>query len=235
MMWDIALMKFCLITKQTSLSWSAGLNKPHIFMLSALTKARIWTQKTPNPLEISLASAASKGNFPFSPSVPLLWACIWLFSLPQTQSSRFPVTFLHFVRPQGNHVDHGALPCASPLSRSCCAFSSLIPQRHLFILCVCVCVFSWRKNSGSPPISMKFHRRDFPFCSAGCSPQKFEWCHHFEGASLFSGPYSEKCPSSLVSQGLLLHILSWVLFPLVKMAILNNRIPYPAHADTWKP
>lgn len=144
MMWDIALMKFCLITKQTSLSWSAGLNKPHIFMLSALTKARIWTQKTPNPLEISLASAASKGSFPFSPSVPLLWACIWLFSLPQTQSSRFPVTFLHFVRPQGNHVDHGALPCASPLSRSCCAFTSLIPQRHLFILCVCVCFLQGR-------------------------------------------------------------------------------------------
>lgn len=162
MMWDIALMKFCLITKQTSLSWSVELNKPHIFMLSALTKARIWTKKPPNPLEVSLASAASKGNFPFSPSVPLLWACIWLFSLPQTQSSRFPVAFLHFVRPQGNHVDHGALPCASPLSRTCCAFSSLIPQGHLFIF-FCVCVFSWRKNSGSPPISMKFHKRDFPF------------------------------------------------------------------------
>lgn len=65
--------------------------------------------------------------------------------------------------------------------------------------------------------------------------QKFEWCHHFRGASLFLGPYSENCPSSLVNQGLLLYILFWVLFPLVKMAILNNRIPCTARGDSWKP
>lgn len=132
-------------------------------------------------------------------------------------------------------------PCGPRSSAMCLSFEQELLCFHFshstetFVHCVCVCVFSSRKNSGSPPISMKFHKRDFPFCSAGCSPQKFEWCHHFEGASLFLGPYSEKCPSSLVSQGLLLHILSWVLFPLVKMAILNNRIPYPAHADTCKP
>lgn len=232
MMWDIALMMFCLITKQESLSWSVGLNIPHIFMCSALTKARIWTKKPQPSRSFSCISSLKKQ---FSPSMSLLWACVWLFSLPQTQSSRFPVAFLHFVRSQGSRVDDvqctGALPCASPLGKSCCAFSSLIPQGHLFRFFV----FTWRKNSRSPPISMKFHKRDLPFSSAGHSHQEFEWWHHFEGASLFLGPYSEKCPSSLVNQGLLLYILSWVLFPPVKMAILNNRIPRTAHGDTWKP
>lgn len=185
----------------------------------------------PSPLEISLASAASKGSFPFSPPVPLLWAYLAFFSS----------TKLHVCsglsapcQPQGSHVGDvqctAALPCASPLGRSCCAFSPLIPQGHLFRFFV----FSWRKNSGCPPISMKLHKRDFPFSSAGHSQQKFEWCHHFEGVSPFLGPYSEKCLSSLENQGLLLYILSWVLFPLVQMAILNNRIPCTAHGDTWK-
>lgn len=206
-------------------------------MLSALTEARIWTKKTtPTLSKFLLHQQPQKAVFLFLPLCPCSGYVFgfFLFHKHKAPGFQWPFGTLSGPREVDDVQCTGTLPCASPLSRSCCVFSSLIPQGHLFKF-FCVCVFSWRKNSGSPPFSMKFHKKYFLFSSAGHSHQKFEWCHHCKGASLFLGPYSEKCPSSLVNQGLLLYILFWVLFPLVKMAILNNWIPCTAHGGSWKP
>lgn len=85
MMWDIALMMFCLITKQESLSWSVGLNIPHIFMRSALTKARIWTKNPQPSRSFSCISSLKKQFSFFSLRVSALGMCLAFFSPTNTK------------------------------------------------------------------------------------------------------------------------------------------------------
>lgn len=59
-----------------------------------------------------------------------------------------------------------ALPCACHLSNSCCCFSSLKLEGHLFIF-----VLVLRNSYSYPPISMKFHEIDLHFSLAGHSHQ----------------------------------------------------------------
>lgn len=189
-------------------------------MLSALTKARIWTKK-PQPSWNFSCISSLKRQFSF------LSCMFGFFLFHKHKAPGFQWSFCTLSGPrEAMWVLFSAQElCHVPLLCAGVPFSPLIPQGHLFRFFV----FSWRKNSGSSPISMKLHKRDFPFSSAGRSQQKFEWCHHFEGASLFLGPYSEKCTSSLVNQGLLLYIFILAFFPLVQMAILNTRHMY----STW--
>lgn len=194
-------------------------------MLSALTEARIWTKKkTTQPSQSFSCISSLKRQFSlFSLCAPALGMCLAFFSPTNT---KLQVSSGLFALCQAPGKPCG--PCAVHRSSAMClSFGQELlcfqfpDSTGTFVQGFFV--FSWRKNSGSPPFSMKFHKGDFPFSSAGHSQQKFEWCHHGKGASLFLGPYSEKCfSSSLVNQGLLLYILFWVLFPLVQMAIFEQ-------------
>lgn len=191
-------------------------------MLSALTKARIWTKK-PQPSRSFFCISSLKRQFSFfTLCAPALGMRLAFFSATNTklQVSSGLFALCHAPgKPCGRCAVHRSSAMCLSFEQELLCFQ--FPDSTGIFVHFFVCLVEGRILV---PYQFLWNstKRDFPFSSAGHSHQEFEWCHHFEGASLFLRPYSDKCPSSLVNQGLLLYILSWVLFPLVKMTVLDN-------------